>query len=429
MKKKSTISIVFIIILGLILSGIYFSVGKELTFWKYAIKNKELTNIFSSNEISEFNKKKQENSYITNSELAINNNNNQYKCVSVSKAKSNNDKLTNFRILKNDKDFIDANVITRNDLLGIKIRNFNDNYVIVENNNLKELAKNIGIQDTSKIPEKINTINFDDLLKLEDDDIQYISKKYSKLIMKNISSNNYSKNIDKNNSTSYSLTLTENEVKKVLSELYKKISTDERVLNIIYSKLKLINIGEEKNNVGNISRKFQEMSKTVLDAETTNDILLEITVYIENNELLQTDIKIKDKKVIKIVYDKENNNLNIKQQLVKPDGHRLNISISNYLNTILNKIEEISITKKISDDSKEQKTDIEIMCNNGIDIKFYTCTKILNEQIMHLEYEDDSKVILNDLSEDELKKLYEDNKIKLIQLYEIWRDTYELGIK
>ena len=96
---------------------------------------------------------------------------------------------------------------------------------------------------------------------------------------------------------------------------------------------------------------------------------------------------------------------------------------------VLNKIEEISITKKISDDSKEQKTDIEIMCNNGIDIKFYTCTKILNEQIMHLEYEDDSKVILNDLSEDELKKLYEDNKIKLIQLYENWRDTYELGIK
>ena len=172
--------------------------------------------------------------------------------------------------------------------------------------------------------------------------------------------------------------------------------------------MKLLNFSTEYTQVNVISSKFLEISNNIKSVETTDDEFIEITVYAENSELLQTNLKIKQEKLIKIVYDKENNKINIKQDLLNQDqySNKFILSISDALNKICEQVQEINIQNEISEDKNNVLTKMEIICRDNLSITYNSTTEITDDIQMSDDYDKSLKIILNDLNELQLKNLY-----------------------
>lgn len=171
MKKvtKKVISVVVVLLILLVAAGVYAYVGTDLLksdkqlFYKYMGKNLDtitdmnlapyrkmdtkdktykMSGEFSSEALKE----------ITGADKEIRL---KFEVLSDSKNKKASG---NYKILLGGKDFLGIDYINNNDRYGIKVDEITDEkYIVVENNNLKELAKRFGIEDVSEIPDKIDT--------------------------------------------------------------------------------------------------------------------------------------------------------------------------------------------------------------------------------------------------------------------------------
>lgn len=433
MKKKKLFTIIIIVLLILIgvLAFIFFKTDylktNQQIFWKYAVENKEITKVFNNENISEVKNQKTSNSYTINSDLTVKTKSNNYKVTTITNAKNSGDTLTTVNFTKDDIDVIDFNLVKQSNLVGFKMDELANGYITLKNSNLKELAKNVGIEDTDKLPDNINWSTYIDILEISDEDVDYISNKYVSLIAHSTESKNYkeeqsSVKIDNEDhtATGYILTLTENESKKILSEVFYALSEDSRTLNLLSSKMKLLNLGEEYTKINNISNKCIEIAKKIEKLETSDEEFLEITVFVKDNKLIQTNIKIKDEKIIKIIFDTEKSKISIKQELLDEGKNttRFAITISAILNNILNQVQEINIINTVSDDKKKMDTNFEIICNDEVTIIYNSTTQISETVQENADYENSTKIVLNDLSETQLKNLYEAIKKLLPKIYE-----------
>ena len=433
MKKKRLFIIVIIILLILIGILVYvfnktdYLKNDQQLFWKYATENKEVTKIFNNENITDVKNQKKSNSYITNSNLTIKTKSNNYTMKMVTNAKNSADTLTKVDIEKDAMDIIEFNMVKQSNLVGFKMDELANGYITVKNSNLKDLAKNVGIEDTSKIPDNINWSTYIDILEISNEDVDYITNKYVKLIAYNTKSHNYTEEqssvkIDDevHLATGYTLNLTEEESKKILSEVFYALSEDSRTLNLLSSKAKLLNLGDEHTKINNISNKFRKIANKIEKIETSDEEYLEITVFVKDNKLIQTNIKIKDEKIIKINFNIEKNKISIKQELLdkKMSTTKFAITISGMLNNILNQVQEINIINNTSDDKKNIDTNLEIICNNDIKITYNSTTQISDTVEENMDYESSTKIVLNDLSEQQLSNLYNAIKSSITKIYE-----------
>ena len=86
-------------------------------------------------------------------------------------------------INKDNETLLAMNYLNNQDFYGILFKDVVNQYIVFENNNLKEFASKMGVQDTSQIPNKIENIN--DLLITESkegefvpSDVQYTDPPY-----------------------------------------------------------------------------------------------------------------------------------------------------------------------------------------------------------------------------------------------------------
>ena len=82
------------------------------------------------------------------------------------------------------------NIIKNADIYAVQSDMLNDKYIAVENNNLKELAQKLGM-DEENIPDRIEQVNAYDLLYVSKEDRKEISNKYKEVINDKINKNNY----------------------------------------------------------------------------------------------------------------------------------------------------------------------------------------------------------------------------------------------
>ena len=435
MKKKKQIIMISIIIILLITIVIGFYVynctdylkTNQQLFWKYVVKNSDITEVFSNDNIEQFKNKKNSNSYITKTDFFVNVNNQKYNLNANSNANGGNNNIeTKVSITKDSDNIIDFNLVKKNNIVGVKIDELANGYITLKNSNLKQVFENMGITELDYIPDNINWGTAIDLLEISEEDKNYLTDKYSKFIVLDTQSQNYSKEeavgikIDNviHSATSYKLTLTENETKKILVDTIKEISKDSRALNLISSKMKLLNLPQEKCQISTISNKLNELADKVDNVYTTSDEFIEISVYVEKGNLLQTNLKIYEDKLIKITCDKENNGINIKQELLKNDiDSKFIVSISDALNKAVKMVQEVNITNKISDDKNSIETNIIVECKNNINLGYISTTKITDDVEQNVDYDNSAKIILNDLNERQFKNLYNAVKELLPKIY------------
>lgn len=428
MKKK--IIIIIIIILLLIVAGIAILYLKTdifknngQKFWKYIQKNSECSNIFNDENIQSIKNRKANNPYRANSTLMVNKNNNIYNISVNTEAQNSNDIISFVDVLYNDTPVINFNLIKKSNLIGLKQDDLANGYIAMKNNNIQELVKDFEIEDVTNIPDNINWLSYIELMYLAPSDVKYVTETYTDFMQKQINKDNYSKEesgmkIDDviHTATGYEVSLTEKETKEVIQKLYKQLSEDSRTLNMISSKLKLINLPSKYTEISYLSNKFSEQSSKLDSVEANDDPYMDVIVYTENGQLLQTNIKIKNDRVIKIIYNKEQNQLYIQQENINKSAS--DDSVYKFGLEYLKNIEQIKLSNEISEDKNKVSSKAYIELFDETVIEYNTRTEICDSIEKNTDFEDSTRIVLNELTTENLKKLYSAIKEEIPQIYQ-----------
>ncbi len=326
MKQNKTMKIIIIsiIVIILIAAGVfaylYFATDMfkpaEQLFYKYMAKNSKLLELADYSELQNLQEKQKTASHTNTGDVSIEVSGDSEEAKELVKV------LNNFKInfsgrtdAVNNKSYEEINLLYKTvNLLKVKYLQNADKYVLasdeivskyigVENNNLKEFAKRLGMSDTEleSFPNKIEGIDYSKLFDISEQDIAKIQNKYMTIITNNIPKENYLKGsevlIQKNNTSisavPYSLTLTGTQVKTVVVELLKALKEDDETLNLFASKMVNIVDNNKITNVNNLKQNIEQaISKIENNTVNNNSESLKIIVYVSNKEVVRTSIQI-----------------------------------------------------------------------------------------------------------------------------------------
>lgn len=359
---------------------------KEQLFWKYFILEKDkIVTVFSNKEIQEFNQNLKISSYIKEGNFSITSKYNLIKPINVdiSEKGDNQQKIknTDINLKYNDKDIGNINIIKDDNYILIKNDKTKLGYIGFKNENLKQLAKKLGLANTEFIPNKIQEIDFFELLSLSDDEGKYILKKYVPICRKYVKNKDYNieKNVGGKEEKLYKVQVSNEQLKNIMINILEELENDEITLEIISNKIKVMDNENEYTSIYKIKSKINEFKEKIEQLKTTDENFLSIIIYKNANNVEKMEIIVEDGRNISIeiinenkILIKQSNNLNDKQIDLK--------NFKGILTTLINTVDEVTYEKKIIN-GKEKTVDINVICNVGletINLKYNYVEKIEN---------------------------------------------------
>lgn len=451
-KKGLIASIVIAIIVILALAGglIYaktdlFKPADKL-FYKYLLGEKTE---FDYDEFLEEIKNAEGKEYSSNGEISANinmeststyarnnsNNINKFKVEFEQKNKPQENKMSsNVKLSYDNKDVVKANIVKNSDVYAIQSDIMHEKYIAVENNNLKELAQKLGM-DEENIPDKFEHVETYGLLYVSKEDRKEILNKYKQVINDKIGKEKYSteKNVEteingeKIKTNTYKLTLTEKEIYETIKSVLETAKDDEKIQELIISKYEMINKNvqnSEELTKDNIKDYIEDLISDVdRELKYASEDSMDIIVYVNKGKTVKIEAKENENIISAEFFEKDNKNnitISIKD---KYDNYKINIEYEikeendnkkltgtvtilsddeeqgkiNYEISIKGKIgkDKNEITAKLNIEADEDK--IELNIKENVDY---------NEKVTIEEIDSDKMVKLNDMSEDEMKDLF-----------------------
>lgn len=326
MKKSKTKLIVAIIVVVIaiiaIVSGIILYLTTDLfksnqqLFFKYLSKNDEMIERLVEDKTKNLAQTIKQNKYTTDSKLTFNLDSSDaqvanqaisassFSIISTAKTDTENNRKSSETTLKYlNNDLFTLKYIRNNDLYALKSDEVINKYLAFDNNNLKEFAQKFGITDTKTIPNKLEPISLQDLLYISEQDKEAILEKYMQVINLHISKDKFknAKNVtitanDKNVvTTEYSLELTAKEANDLLVAILESLKTDDDTLNIILSKIILIDT-ETNLTIDDLKSGIQTLIDD-LNNSIISDNTMRLAVYVNNGQLIRTQIEIEGDKI------------------------------------------------------------------------------------------------------------------------------------
>ena len=204
----------------------------------------------------------------------------------------------------------DIDLIAQGDLYGFRINNILKSYISIENNNLQEWAKLWGIDEEhlKLIPNKLDG-NFIDTI-VTDEKMNEIVDKYKKQIFNSLNDDMFSATT-KDNTTVYSLKITESQTKEIAANMIQEMQEDEEIWGIVKNILKrFTNYSEEELNeqIKTAKEDFkQSIENEIKQDNNKDDVLGNLTPNASasedasvSDEIYQYNLYITDKKLEKI---------------------------------------------------------------------------------------------------------------------------------
>ena len=472
-KKRIALAIAIpsIIVIIIIITGILLYLNTDMfksnktLFFKYFGKNseniKEIEEIFES---TEYEKNLQNNKYTDDINIKVNYTNNLQTTSEDNSNTINNVKLLikgeedknnkySYKDFKLEKDkniatntenqsssensnesnnkeqnIMEVEYIKNDNNYGIRFSDLFKQYLLVENNNLKDLFRKIGYseQELENVPDsiEINDITLSDI-KFTEDEIKQLSEKYSEIINKKVSKEKFEKNskqvitINEKNITTnaYILKLTNEELNNLYVDLLESLKQDEIILNrleSIQNKIDAININSSENK--NLKESFAEEIDLQIEKINKNNIgnqETKIIVYENSGKTIRTAIQGKDYEMnfdYINTQDEKNIGLTVKKDEIetyniklKKDKDGINLYI--YLNDETNPI-KISLEQNKNESDKK--------CSNNINLKYENANSKLEvsaEQEINIvdnfenenTLNDQNSILLNGLEKEQLQ--------------------------
>ena len=444
-RKRLKIIIIIITIIAILVATflwIFFNTDffrtKRSAFHRYFETIPEALDIVEKEEkeFAKYRKKKEETPYIRKSNISIESSSNiadsnildKIKTTVIEKNDVQNEKMSVDISINNAKDTIEnISILGNKNIIGAKCTDVVTGYVCIKNENFPKIIEDLSKKKTI-IANEINRVNLSKVLettKVEKNKIENLNE----IIKNNIPVTAYNK--EKRNkvkigekiytTTAYSIELNQDESATLQINLLTKISQDSILMDYITSKLKLLNINEDYASINSLNAKLKSRI----------------------NELKQNPKTAKKLKVILHEYKQKN----IKTEIIYGE-HQISIThlanAENELSAIKIQNKEYSLEKKdgkyivlYADDSEEKSLKIEYNQTGTLennDLKNYmTISKKDGIKSITYKYEDsinftndigtikdltnESRSVLNDYSDDEVKSFVEALKNKINQTY------------
>jgi hypothetical protein len=472
-KKRIALAIAIpsIIVIIIIITGILLYLNTDMfksnktLFFKYFGKNseniKEIKEIFES---TEYEKKLQNNKYTDDINIKVNYTNNLQTTSEDNSNTINNVKLLikgeedknnkySYKDFKLEKDkniatntenqsssensnesnnkeqnIMEVEYIKNDNNYGIRFSDLFKQYLLVENNNLKDLFRKIGYseQELENVPDsiEINDITLSDI-KFTEDEIKQLSEKYSEIINKKVSKEKFEKNskqvitINEKNITTnaYILKLTNEELNNLYVDLLESLKQDEIILNKIESiqnKINSININSSESKdlkesfAEEIDLQIEKINKTNIGNQETK-----IIVYENSGKTIRTAIQGKDYE-INFDYINTQDEKNIELIVKKDEIETYNIKLKKDKDGIKLDIYSNDETNPIKISLEQNKNESDKKCSNNINLKYENANSKLEvsaEQEINIvdKFEnentlnDQNSILLNGLEKEQLQ--------------------------
>lgn len=472
-KKRIALAIAIpsIIVIIIIITGILLYLNTDMfksnktLFFKYFGKNseniKEIEEIFES---TEYEKKLQNNKYTDDINIKVNYTNNLQTTSEDNSNTINNVKLLikgeedknnkySYKDFKLEKDkniatntenqsssensnesnnkeqnIMEVEYIKNDNNYGIRFSDLFKQYLLVENNNLKDLFRKIGYseQELENVPDsiEINDITLSDI-KFTEDEIKQLSEKYSEIINKKVSKEKFEKNskqvitINEKNITTnaYILKLTNEELNNLYVDLLESLKQDEIILNKIESiqnKINSININSSESKdlkesfAEEIDLQIEKINKTNIGNQETK-----IIVYENSGKTIRTAIQGKDYE-INFDYINTQDEKNIELIVKKDEIETYNIKLKKDKDGIKLDIYSNDETNPIKISLEQNKNESDKKCSNNINLKYENTNSKLEvsaEQEINIvdKFEnentlnDQNSILLNGLEKEQLQ--------------------------
>ena len=451
-KKRILIIVLSIItVLILIIGGvlIYLNFATDVLkspdelFYKYIYQNGSIANVFDTNLIDRYYQRIDNNPYNGSGELTIKTGNsdgsqsdteqfdnliNNVKLSYTTKSNLPEKKQeTEATIAYNDQEQFKFNVVQDNNSYGIKSDEVVYKYLSLKNERLREVYEKLGVENTERIPNQFNRIDYNIYKNMSAEDKSRILSTYQNVLNKNILSNHYTKqssvslNLNGQNvvANAYSLTLTEEELSSLKIRFLETLMTDELTLKYIVQFLQL-DASYSVNIKQMLQEKIDELKREQVDASN----IIRITVYESDMQLLTTTIE-----TTEYNYAINNNvsETNQKVTIVKKskDGNNVNTTITIERNSTTNnnslKIEAISkagetttdrnaITIDLKGNVDTENLELNIKLENLIGNKSneinYSDKKEFTNDVEIEGLNSENSVVLNDMTVEDINSLY-----------------------
>ena len=332
MRNKSklviAISVIVVIVIAIVIGLLLylktdiFKSNQEL-FFRYALQNGEILEdfvIYSQNEVLD-NIKKSEHTTDTNFNFQLVSNDPQIANQTIparnfsmnysKKADPVNNKASSETTINFlTRELFKLKYIQDGNLYALKSDEVVNKYLAFNNSNLKGLAKKFELEDISKIPNQIEKVDFKELLKLTDEEKEYLYRKYINVINKNVSKEKYKKqnnvtiNINDRDiiTNAYTLELTKQEWTNLIISILQETLQDNQTLNILLQKVTLINKDISLDSLETILQ--NEITRL---GQTSKMGSVKVLVYEKDKQLVKTVIVDDNNEGIGITYLKNNN--------------------------------------------------------------------------------------------------------------------------
>lgn len=472
-KKRIALAIAIpsIIVIIIIITGILLYLNTDMfksnktLFFKYFGKNseniKEIEEIFES---TEYEKNLQNNKYTDDINIKVNYTNNLQTTSEDNSNTINNVKLLikgeedknnkySYKDFKLEKDkniatntenqsssensnesnnkeqnIMEVEYIKNDNNYGIRFSDLFKQYLLVENNNLKDLFRKIGYseQELENVPDsiEINDITLSDI-KFTEDEIKQLSEKYSEIINKKVSKEKFEKNskqvitINEKNITTnaYILKLTNEELNNLYVDLLESLKQDEIILNKIESiqnKINSININSSESKdlkesfAEEIDLQIEKINKTNIGNQETK-----IIVYENSEKTIRTAIQGKDYE-INFDYINTQDEKNIELIVKKDEIETYNIKLKKDKDGIKLEIYSNDETNPIKISLEQNKNESDKKFSNNINLKYENANSKLEvsaEQEINIvdnfenenTLNDQNSILLNGLEKEQLQ--------------------------
>jgi len=429
-SSKKIVMVILILLVVLLMVGVAFAyvyvatdvfrTDKEMFFTYFAQLTSEEDG-FVDKRIKVFNEKKEQSAYENSGEITVNM---QYPDEELSniiekvndlairfsgKVDTANNKVEqNIEVDYGNDVILPINYKQDGNAIGLQSNELAKKYIAVRNENLKQLATSLGIEDVSEIPDKIEVPEEIQDISITDAEIEQLKQIYMPIIQENLLEENFSsEKTDK--SASYTLELSNEQIKNIIIKILEATKQNTLIIDKINEMILEQDPEAEKIDVSIIDDLIEELNSE----DTSNSIpSLKITLVQSDKKLNQILLQLGENTVLLIEKEKKTESLRYKifcDILEEAEGQETNSSLFeteksepieaklffevyyNGLNTLANVQENYGFSYAVSGGDKS------IIYNNHI----YTNT-IFKESVSIDNLDNSKAIFLNDYDETQL---------------------------
>jgi len=264
-------------------------------------------------------------------------------------------------INKDNETLLEMNYLNKQDFYGILFKDVVSQYVVFENNNLKEFASKMGVQDTSNIPNKIEIP--DVIENIDYEEINTIVNTYLNIATQEIPEDNYSK-IKKQEislgdeiieADGYQVKLKVKDIQRIFIKVLENVKNDETIFNLLNVEG---NMAFEDYRAA-IDELLVELSEEIPNEENVNAVIINVYKQGKNTVKLSLELEIEEAEVdVEVSIERT-----AKGILIRSNNTQTNYDETKTVNSITitkaaNSEEQENIEIILSQQSEEEKIEL-----------------------------------------------------------------------